>query len=407
MRSKSGRIVVEVDPETKRAIYSVLSFSGRTLKEWFLECADDLLLQKSGPTSAHPSSIGKDASMEENIVTGAPTNLGQREPTYKVISMFSGCGGMDLGFLGGFEFLKQRYPRLPFEITWANDFNKAACRTYRRNIGDHILFGDVWDHLSTMPKSADVIIGGFPCQDISVNGKRAGIEGKRSGLYRAMVEAVSTVKPKMFVAENVKGLLMRYNQEALATVLSDFKELGYSVTYHLYQAANYGVPQTRERVFIVGVLDGAVDFSPPPPVLDESSWITAREAIDDLASLPETPDFSHIWSRANKSPEQGNRRLVAGRPGYTIRAECHGNIQFHYELNRRMSMREAARIQSFPDDFIFESKLRETERQVGNAVPPVLAWHVAQQVALCLNSWPQPIAQELEGEEGLALEGVA
>jgi len=101
--------------------------------------------------------------------------------------------------------------------------------------------------------------------------------------------------------------------------------------------------------------------------------------------LDECSAFNHIWSRANKSPEQGDRVLKRDRPGYTIRAECHGNIQYHYRLRRRMSMREAARVQSFPDTFIFEAKLRETERQVGNAVPPVLAWHVANAVCECLD----------------------
>lgn len=90
------------------------------------------------------------------------------------------------------------------------------------------------------------------------------------------------------------------------------------------------------------------------------------------------PCINHIWSEAQKSPEQGNRKLIAERAAYTIRAECHGNIQFHYSLPRRISMREAARFQSFPDNFIFDSKLRETERQIGNAVPPVFAWHIAK-----------------------------
>jgi DNA (cytosine-5)-methyltransferase 1 len=95
---------------------------------------------------------------------------------------------------------------------------------------------------------------------------------------------------------------------------------------------------------------------------------------------PENPATNHIWSRAKKSSEQGSRKLKADKPGDTMRAECHGNIQFHYELRRRISMREAARIQSFPDNFIFHCGLRETERQIGNAVPPVLAWHIAKAV---------------------------
>lgn len=301
----------------------------------------------------------------------------------RVVSLFSGCGGMDLGFLGGFEILGKKYQKNPYEIIWANDFNEAACRSYARNIGKHVHHGDIWKLIDEIPTSADVVIGGFPCQDISVNGKGAGVDGKRSGLYLAMVEVVARTKPKVFIAENVKGLLMKNNAKSLDRVLTDFRALGYEVSYQLYHAADYGVPQSRERVIIVGVLPEFPKFTPPKPTHNKENHITAYQAIHDLAQLPENDAFNHVWSKANKSGEQGNRILKANRPGYTIRAECHGNIQFHYELPRRISMREAARFQTFPDEYIFDSKLRETERQVGNAVPPVLAWHIAKAVALC------------------------
>lgn len=301
-----------------------------------------------------------------------------KEKTISVVSLFSGCGGMDLGFKGGFEFLGKDYNEMPFEIIWANDLNSAACRTYKKNIGEHIVEGDIWKAMDEMPAEADVVIGGFPCQDISINGKGAGVEGKRSGLYRAMVEVVSRIRPKIFVAENVKGLLMKHNEKSLKQILTDFRALGYDVTYQLYNAADYGVPQTRERVFIVGTRSDINKFTPPVPASDKH--ITSQEAIGDLEKIELNEAFNHIWSFANKSSDQGNRKLKADRPGYTIRAECHGNIQFHYSLPRRISMREAARFQSFPDNFIFDSKLRETERQVGNAVPPVLAWHIANAV---------------------------
>lgn len=308
------------------------------------------------------------------------------QESYKVISLFSGCGGMDLGFTGGFSSLGKMYAKHPFNIVWANDFNAAACRTYAKNLGTHIHHGDIWQLLDGMPATADVVIGGFPCQDISVNGKGAGVDGKRSGLYRAMVEAISRTKPKVFVAENVKGLLMKHNAKSLERVLADFKALGYDVGFQLYHAADFGVAQTRERVVIVGTRPDIKKFAPPKPPLTKETRVTAQQALADLADLPENETINHIWSRANKSAEQGSRRLVADRPAYTIRAECHGNIQFHYEKDRRISMREAARIQSFPDDFIFDAKLRETERQVGNAVPPVLAWHVAKAVRRCLEA---------------------
>ena len=293
---------------------------------------------------------------------------------------------MDLGFKGGFSFLGRPYARQPFDLVWANELNEAACRTYRRNIGGHVLQGDIWQRLDDLPAQADVVIGGFPCQDISVNGKGAGIAGKRSGLYRAMVEAVSRIKPRIFLAENVKGLLMKPHEAALRQVVADFENLGYHVTYQLYHAADFGVPQTRERVVIVGTRPDVGVFVPPSAERCANGRVTAKEALHDLVGLVEDASINHIWSRANRSPEQGDRRLVADRPGYTIRAECHGNIQWHYELPRRISMREAARIQSFPDDFIFDAKLRETERQIGNAVPPVLAWHIANAVAVALSA---------------------
>jgi len=304
---------------------------------------------------------------------------------YSLVSMFSGCGGMDLGFTGGFHFLGRDYSPHPFEVVWANDLNPFACKTYQENLGHPIKVGSVWDHFDSMPESCDVLIGGFPCQDISINGKRAGVSGERSGLYRAMVQAVERTAPKIFVAENVKGLLYRYNQSSLAQVMQDFADIGYDVTVAPYHAADYGVPQRRERVFIVGVARGLNStFKGPAPTHGKGTWVTARAAIHDLENAPQQPEWSHFWSLAQRSKDQGGRVLKADGLAHTIRAECHGNNQFHYSQARRISMREAARFQSFPDDFRFLAKLRETERMIGNAVPPVLAWHLAGQVHECL-----------------------
>lgn len=315
--------------------------------------------------------------------------LGVSEREHTVVSLFSGCGGLDLGFRGEFEVLGKEYPKHPFRVIWANDINEAACRSYRRNLSETILCQDIWEAMEHLPDTADVVIGGFPCQDISINGKRRGVAGDRSGLYRAMVEVVARCNPKVFVAENVKGLLQSYNSESLRIVLSDFKELGYNVSHHLYLAADYGVPQMRERVFIVGTLPEMKAFAPPEKVLDRDEWVTCKQAIGDLETLEENPEINHIWSRAARSPDQGSRQIKSDRPADTIRAECHGNIQFHYSLPRRISMREAARFQTFPDDFIFDAKLRETERQVGNAVPPVLGWHIAKAVRECFGDKKQ------------------
>jgi DNA (cytosine-5)-methyltransferase 1 len=372
---ESGRIVIDVEPELKRELYSNLSLSGSTLKEWFLKAATTYMRDTGQPTLFQP-------------VAPVPKANGKRtlKKPLTVVSMFSGCGGMDLGFTGGFELLGRKYDSLPFKIVWANDLSESACKTYKRNIGSDIRAGDIWTLMDTLPASADVLIGGFPCQDISVNGNGAGvINGARSSLYRAMAEAIKKVQPKVFVAENVASLLNENQEESYKRVLRDFLDLGYNVHHQLYRTADYGVPQTRERVIFVGTTlhpKSVRSFVPPQPD-HEDAWITAERALKDLEKVEENPEINHIWSRANVSPEQGNRKLKAGRPGYTIRAECHGNIQWHYKLPRRISMREAARIQSFPDNFIFDAGLRETERQVGNAVPPVFAWHIAKAVLAC------------------------
>lgn len=388
--------MVDIEPDLKRRIYSALSLSGGTLKDWFIKVAEELCEAQRQPVPASnlrytrsasvtPSAFREDRDPASSPIEVSGNGNGNGKPAkkYTVVSMFSGCGGMDLGFIGGFEIFGRRYRSLPFDIVWANDISGEACKTYERNLGHAIHRGNVWDAMDLMPKKVDVVIGGFPCQDISVNGKRIGINGARSGLYRAMVEAIRRLKPKVFVAENVKALLR--HEAWLKQVLSDFRGLGYEVNCELYRAADYGVPQTRERVFFVGTAKGIKPYAPPSPERNASNWMTAREAIGDLEDRDEALHINHIWSKANISPEQGNRRLLQDRPGYTIRAECHGNIQFHYRHPRRISMREAARIQSFPDKFLFMCGIREIERQVGNAVPPVLAWHVANAVLGCLS----------------------
>lgn len=327
--------------------------------------------------------IGRNWVIDSNEVYPVKKRVKAKE-SFSVISLFSGCGGMDLGLVGGFDFLNKHYDKTGFDIIWANEINSSACKTYRKNLGDYIVEGDIKTEIENLPDYADIIVGGFPCQDISINGKMLGVNGKRSSLYSYIVEAVKRVHPKIFIAENVGGLLYKQNEYSLNKILEDFNSLGYNVDYALYHAEDYGVPQTRERVIFVGTQKDLPHFVPPKPTVKYP--ITAKEALQDLETLPQDKEFSHIWSNASVSGEQGNRRLIADRAGYTIRAECHGNIQFHYSLPRRISMREAARIQSFPDTFLFPCGLRETERQIGNAVPPVLAWHIAQQVKLVLRN---------------------
>lgn len=314
---------------------------------------------------------------------------------YKVLSLFSGAGGLDLGFTGGFVYLGKKYGRTPFEIVRAYDVNPAAVKTYNANLDPVCQVADVTLlKPEEMPADEiDVVLGGFPCQDFSVAGKRGGVTVHRGNLYKAMVRVVEAKLPKVFVAENVKGLLSANEGLAVKIITDDFANAGpgYRVYLSVLNAADFGVPQRRERVFIVGVrsdLPGEYRFpspthaSPGDIFSDLPPWRTAKEALEDLedeakhASLPNSE-----WSKAKKNKGQGNIAIDPNKPSPTIRAEHHGNIEFHYSLPRRLSVREAARLQSFPDDFVFHASMSEAYKLVGNAVPPVLAWHVAQSIA--------------------------
>jgi DNA (cytosine-5)-methyltransferase 1 len=309
---------------------------------------------------------------------------------WKVLSMFAGAGGLDLGFRGDFTFLGRRYPRTAFDIVKAYDINPRAVETYNANLEPVCEVKDVTQISPAELPAVDIVLGGFPCQDFSVAGKRQGISVHRGNLYKAMVLAVEAVRPKVFVAENVKGLLTANGGLAKEVITGDFANAGpgYKIHMALLNAADFGVPQRRERVFIVGVrndIDGDFSFPRPthaPPSIADGvallPWVTAKDALADLEDeerLRSLPNWE--WSRARKNKGQGNRPIRPKELAPTIRAEHHGNIEFHYSLPRRLSVREAARLQSFPDDFVFHAPMSEAYKLVGNAVPPVLAWHLA------------------------------
>ena len=171
---------------------------------------------------------------------------------------------MDLGFKGGFKFGGRNYSQQQFEIVWSNEINPSACATYRRNLDGNIIEGDIWENLNKLPKVADVVIGGFPCQDISVNGKGVGTSGSRSGLYRAMVEVVRRTKPKIFVAENVKGLRSMLKGKVEDKIKADIRKLGYVVNVTVLNSADYYVPQKRERIIFIANRIGKKNFHPAP-----------------------------------------------------------------------------------------------------------------------------------------------
>lgn len=339
-----------------------------------------------------------------------------------VVSLFSGCGGMDLGFKGGFDFLGKHYDDNPFNIIFANDIFKQAADMYEDNFDMKVERRDIkkLDINKDFPdKNVDVVLGGFPCQSFSYSGKRKGLSDPRGQLYLQMIRVIDHYKPKMFIAENVDGIRnSRKNKEgqnvdtsALDVILNDFDEHGYNVQYHVLLAADYGVPQMRRRVIIMGIRKDLGDVTNeyyPLQTYDETGkntgrkWLTARDSIDDLwdevnrTTIPN--QTSRDISKAKFYPGkkmQGNNRIAADKPAPTIRAEHHGNIEAHYRTNlpdendmngwRRLSVRECARLQSFPDSYNFTASASSAYKAIGNAVPPVLAWNIARSVYYSLS----------------------
>ena len=335
-----------------------------------------------------------------------------KQKKFKVVSLFTGAGGLDLGLKGGFTSVGESYEHNPFDIIWANELNRKACDTLELNFPDtQVVCGDIskiakvnqeqeqnvelFEHNVEIP-SADVVVGGFPCQDFSLAGKRQGLTVQRGQLYLSMAKVIENVKPKVFLAENVKGLLSWEGGLGIKTMVEDFAKIGYKVSYRLLNTADYGVPQKRERVIILGVredIDADIVWPEPTHSSDPEStglkpWVTLKDAIGDLED-----DKVHFclpnsgYSKAKLFPgRQGNTKTKADYPGPTMRAEHHGNIEFHYGLDRRLSAREAARIQSFPDDFVFLRSTSDAYRQVGNAVAPVFGWHLAKALQKMLDS---------------------
>lgn len=312
-----------------------------------------------------------------------------------VLSLFSGCGGLDLGFeqVGDYR------------TVWANDFNHDACETFRNHFGNIILEGDVEQvdpyTTPTIP-DCDLILGGFPCQDFSIIWKQPGLNGERGNLYKSFLRFVDAKKPKAFVAENVKGILTANQRKAIQQIIEDFQNIepGYLVIPHLYDFADYGVPEFRERVLIVGIrVDTGFQFVHPKPTHGTKEglipYVTVGDAFKDVEKVPYNNERINITERTKKIisliPEGGNftnipkdspyyvkgmishvyRRVNLKEPSKTIIAGGGGGTWgYHYPEPRPLTNRERARIQSFPDDFVFSGSITEVRRQIGNAVPP-------------------------------------
>jgi len=383
---------------------------------------------------------------EEEKVYGARSRgvLARERKRFRLIDVFAGAGGMTLGF-------SKMYGHA-FDSVWANDFNADCVRTYRRNFGEHCVYGDIVDILNdpiTEIPAADVVIGGPPCQGFSLLNKNR--EGDpRKQLWRPYFEIVERSGAQIFVMENVPQLLGSFEH---GEIMGTAEAMGFKCWGEALCAADYGVPQTRRRAFIIGCkfFDPAQMFPPRKTHFDPRKgaaqtsflqaggkwylpgaikWRTVRDAIADLPqpkgteirdedppldlhfgrsptpmslaryrAIPEegmnrfdlqkrAPDLTpDCWIRKKSGGTDLFGRLWWDRPAFTIRTEFfkpEKGRYLHPNQHRPITHREAARLQSFPDEFVFTGSKIEIARQIGNAVPPALAARVADVVYLLL-----------------------
>nr|WP_251027640.1 DNA cytosine methyltransferase [Bacillus sp. ISL-41] len=339
--------------------------------------------------------------------------------------MFSGCGGLSRGFMDA-----------GYEVLLGVDNEAIALKTFKENHGHaEILQADLFDPATIHQmqniigdRKVDLIVGGPPCQGFSLTGTRD--EGdKRNTLFKSMVEAAKVFEPQAFVLENVPGLATLYKGKTRDDIIKSFSELGYKVNFNVLFAPDYGVPQIRKRIFFVGI-KGDTEFSFPEQTHSPHEYVTCGEAISDLHDrdddkLGEEIDnyvsepltdyqkymrskttmlYNHVGTRHTEEvkkvismvPEGGNHkdlppgvgesrkfneawtRYHSEKPSKTIDTG-HRN-HFHYKFNRVPTVRENARLQTFTDDFVFYGTKTQQYRQVGNAVPPLLGFHIAKKL---------------------------
>ncbi|MFT9817778.1 DNA cytosine methyltransferase [Lysinibacillus sp. NPDC056185] len=401
--SIEGKNVKVKIPETTYEQLS-LFFPGNSIQDRIRECLEYGINQ-----------IEKNTSADKSV------------RTLKVLDLFSGAGGLSRGFMDA-----------GFNVVLGVDADDAALKTFKANHGDadvmkldlfnHENLNLIMDYLNKKEVQIDVLVGGPPCQGYSLAGPREENDD-RNTLYEAMVKFAAMAKPKVVILENVPGLLTLFQGKGAQRIMDDFGDLGYKMKNKVLYAPEYGVPQIRKRVFFVGVLPEYGEFEYPKPFVDPENFITCEEAISDLPALEnqigneisdyETKPLSMyqevMRSNADKLnnhlgtlheektvhlismvPEGKNykslpspyntmfkynealTRYHSKKPSLTINTGHRSH--FHYKWNRVPTVRESARLQSFPDDFIFYGNKSQQYRQVGNAVPPLLGKAVALQI---------------------------
>lgn len=316
---------------------------------------------------------------------------------YKVVSLFSGCGGADQGILGNFTFNNKEYSKLPFELDFANDIEQKALDSHILNFNcKQTLCKDICEVDSKDIPTCDLVVGGFPCQSFSTVNPTKNPFDARGNLYKEMVRIVNDKQPKVFIAENVKGFMTLYGGSIFKTVVDAFEKSGYKVYSKLINCADFGVPQKRQRVILVGIrndLNQKLNYSFPKET-NINKWEPLSVAVEKLAIDEKKYYFSERAVQGMKNAKNNMKRGLAqnlNEPCLTVTSHL-AKVSLNSrdpvllvdpskELYRRFTPREAARIQSFPDSFKFAGSESDSYKQIGNAIPPVMFWHIAKSVS--------------------------
>lgn len=326
---------------------------------------------------------------------------------FKYGELFSGPGGLALGAI---QATAKKSDKLYQVVhSWASDYDEDACKTYARNMtGGHpetVICADVRKLDLSKLGPIDAFAYGFPCNDFSIIGEQKGFNGTFGPLYTFGVKVLNLYKPKFFVAENVSGLTSANDGEAFKKIIADLSSSGngYEITAHKYRAEEYGVPQTRHRVVLVGIDKTlGLKFKVPAPT-HKNKYVSVKEAFENppipidalnnelkrqsqivIERLELIPAGQNVWTADLPTHLQLNvktarlsqiyKRLHPDKPSYTITGSGGGGTHgYHYAEPRALTNRERARIQTFPDEFFFEGPIESVRKQIGMAVPPLLA----------------------------------
>lgn len=311
----------------------------------------------------------------------------------KVASLFCGCGGTDVGLLGGFDFLGKHYSENQIDIVYANDIDDNACSIFKENFNITPDNRDIREVSSNDIPDFDILTGGFPCQSFSIvaqNPKRLGVKDDRGKLFFEMCRILKDRQPKCFIAENVKGILTANNRSAFPLIIKEFENCGYNVSYDILNSADFGVPQKRERVIIVGFrkdLNVMFEF-PEAEITEENDYMPLKTVIENDV------DEKYYFSQKAVDGMMKKRATMNKGRAQDIEKPCNtvGAHLAKVSLNstdpvlmvkgryRRFTPREVARIQSFPENFKLVGSEATQYRALGNAIPPIMFWYVTNTV---------------------------